>query len=173
MPAGTSALQLHVADELSVCDSVERARPAAAALADRAFSTGWVHRCHAPACTQTFSNARVCGGCRIAAYCSRRCQKRAWRAPQAAHREVCDIFRTYKHVELGTEGGDEDAVTVVVSVLEGMFPYVQLEAACANVEHLRATQFARLCEYIHLSYQRRVEIEHRTRGRPILLSGRD
>jgi hypothetical protein len=62
-------------------------------------------RCAAPFCHSTFTgNAtrfRYCGGCRRIPYCSRRCQKFAWRYTGAPHRNVCQPLRSvYLHWNL-------------------------------------------------------------------------
>jgi len=50
-----------------------------------------VHRCFAPACvaSELDGRMRLCMGCQRDKYCSRYCQKKAWRHKQAAHRDVC------------------------------------------------------------------------------------
>jgi hypothetical protein len=52
--------------------------------------------CGSPECTQSsldVASLRLCGGCRRVTYCSRRCQKIAWRHLTAPHRRVCDPIR--------------------------------------------------------------------------------
>jgi hypothetical protein len=61
-------------------------------------------RCGAPGCPRTFVDQdsssgsacepvyRLCAGCRRVPYCSRECQRRAWRGP-APHRDVCGPLR--------------------------------------------------------------------------------
>jgi hypothetical protein len=50
-------------------------------------------RCAAPACRRTFAAAgtkfRYCAGCGRTPYCSKRCQRAAWRHGTLAHRDVC------------------------------------------------------------------------------------
>jgi hypothetical protein len=51
-------------------------------------------RCGAPECAMTRANGRLqcCTGCRRVMYCSRACQKAAWRHA-IAHRDVCQIIQ--------------------------------------------------------------------------------
>jgi hypothetical protein len=55
-------------------------------------------RCTAPECTLTqVSEGRkfkLCVGCRVNCYCSRQCQRRAWRHPLAPHQEICAHLKT-------------------------------------------------------------------------------
>jgi hypothetical protein len=57
----------------------------------------WRHRCSAPACLETYASVarvfQVCGYCKEARYCSRRCQRLAWRHPASAHRDICPGMR--------------------------------------------------------------------------------
>jgi hypothetical protein len=59
--------------------------------------SGWRHRCSAPACSETHASVgcvfQVCGYCKEARYCSRRCQRLAWRHPASAHRDICPGMR--------------------------------------------------------------------------------
>jgi hypothetical protein len=59
--------------------------------------SGWRHRCSAPACLETHASVgrvfQVCGYCKEARYCSRRCQRLAWRHPASAHRDICPGMR--------------------------------------------------------------------------------
>jgi hypothetical protein len=53
----------------------------------------WQYRCFCPGCVETFPSVghtfQACGGCKVAHYCSRRCQKLAWRHAASPHRGVC------------------------------------------------------------------------------------
>jgi hypothetical protein len=59
--------------------------------------SGWQHRCSAPTCLETYASIgrvfQVCGHCKEARYCSRHCQKLAWRHPASAHRDICPGMR--------------------------------------------------------------------------------
>jgi hypothetical protein len=46
------------------------------------------HRCAAPTCPVTMADChlKLCTGCKVAKYCSRRCQKRAWTHVTTSHR---------------------------------------------------------------------------------------
>jgi hypothetical protein len=61
-----------------------------------AIDYGMSGRCNVPQCPRTILESGPfgrCGGCRRAFYCSRRCQRTAWRHPVAPHREVCEAIR--------------------------------------------------------------------------------
>jgi hypothetical protein len=52
--------------------------------------------CGSPECTQSsldVASLRLCGGCRRVMYCSRRCQKIAWKHLATPHRRFCDLIR--------------------------------------------------------------------------------
>jgi hypothetical protein len=61
-----------------------------------AAGSAWQQRCASPGCFATYANSenhfRTCGGCKIL-YCSRQCQRHAWRHPTSAHRTVCSSMR--------------------------------------------------------------------------------
>jgi hypothetical protein len=109
-------------------------------LARTAFGSSWSQRCYGPGCIVTYADRskdfKRCSGCRTAVYCSRQCQAAAWRHPKAAHREVCSIYRAYEDVRLPHEYGNQEPAVVAW----GALPREQLDAACTNVENLRATQ---------------------------------
>jgi hypothetical protein len=49
-------------------------------------------RCFRPGCSNVWTNRgalKYCAGCRVAVYCSVRCQKLAWKHETAGHRHVC------------------------------------------------------------------------------------
>jgi hypothetical protein len=53
-------------------------------------------RCARPNCSHTYADTMAfkrCGGCRRVVYCSRQCQKAAWRHVAAPHRHVCGSLR--------------------------------------------------------------------------------
>jgi hypothetical protein len=67
--------------------------------------TSWQHRCWGPECLRTANECgrrfRACSGCMLAEYCSRSCQRNAWRHPEAPHRDVCStlvLFRTFRNL---------------------------------------------------------------------------
>jgi hypothetical protein len=66
------------------------------------FGEAWAHRCYGPFCLSTHISPgvrfKICAACQCATYCSRSCQKLAWRYPGAAHRDVCAIYRVYANV---------------------------------------------------------------------------
>jgi hypothetical protein len=108
------------------------------------FDNAWPSRCSGPSCMNTqFTpgvHFRLCGGCRSSGYCTRRCQIRAWSHPQAPHRELCDMFSTYHQVRKRENVQGRDNLPKIFL----RFPTPKLEAACTNMEKLRATQLARL-----------------------------
>jgi hypothetical protein len=77
---------------------LEHNRPAER-LYDSAFAEAWAHRCYGPSCLSSHlspgANFKLCADCGVAAYCSRSCQKAAWRYSGAAHRDICIIYRAY------------------------------------------------------------------------------
>ncbi|KAH9923274.1 uncharacterized protein B0H18DRAFT_861542, partial [Fomitopsis serialis] len=56
-----------------------------------------LRHCCAPECKETFATAGRpfprCAGCGILCYCSRECQKSAWKHAKAPHKEVCPKLR--------------------------------------------------------------------------------
>ncbi|KAJ6590419.1 hypothetical protein DFH09DRAFT_1074056 [Mycena vulgaris] len=50
-------------------------------------------RCHAPGCPQSLASTgqefKHCSACRVAAYCGKACQTRAWKSGPHAHRRIC------------------------------------------------------------------------------------
>jgi hypothetical protein len=108
-------------------------------LARTAFGSNWHQRCYGPGCIVTYADRskdfKRCSGCRTAVYCSRQCQAAAWRHPKAAHREVCSLYRAYENATLPHEYGNQEPAVVAWGALPR-----QQDAACTNVENLRATQ---------------------------------
>jgi hypothetical protein len=56
------------------------------------------NKCASPDCARTIASSEprfwLCGGCRRVVYCSRRCQKQAWKHPSAPHRLICGPLRS-------------------------------------------------------------------------------
>jgi hypothetical protein len=104
-------------------------------LVRTAFST-WYGRCYGPGCIATYAdrskNFKRCGGCRTAKYCSSECQAAAWRYPEAAHREVCGLYRACEDARLPHEHEMEEAVIRAWAAL----PPQQLIAASTNIDNL-------------------------------------
>lgn len=51
--------------------------------------------CGNRACSRTYFSGgplKACGGCRAVFFCSKKCQRAAWRDPDAAHRGVCAVM---------------------------------------------------------------------------------
>jgi hypothetical protein len=109
-------------------------------LTRTAFGPSWNQRCYGPGCIATYADRsktfKRCSGCRVATYCSRKCQKAAWRHAAAAHREVCGLYRACKDAMLPHEENMKEAVVRAW----GALPCQELDAASANIENLRATQ---------------------------------
>jgi hypothetical protein len=112
-----------------------------ARLGRTAFGSNWNQRCYGPGCIATYVDRtktfKGCSGCRTAIYCSRKCQKAAWRHPKAAHREVCGLYRACKDAMLPHERDINEAICT--RAWEAVPPQ-QLNAASANIQNLRATQ---------------------------------
>jgi hypothetical protein len=57
----------------------------------------WSDRCWSPICLNTWAGVgrrfKLCRGCKTANYCSRACQRHAWRHAEAPHCEVCTSLR--------------------------------------------------------------------------------
>jgi hypothetical protein len=51
-------------------------------------------RCSAPKCLNSAADGRlkICSGCLIMLYCSRRCQKQAWSHTRVGHRSICPLL---------------------------------------------------------------------------------
>jgi hypothetical protein len=109
-------------------------------LGRTAFGSSWSQRCYGPGCIATYADRsktfKRCSGCRVATYCSRKCQKAAWRHPTAAHREVCSLYRACKDAMLPHEHDINEAAIRAW----GALPRQQLDAASANIERLRVMQ---------------------------------
>jgi hypothetical protein len=100
----------------------------------------WRRRCRGPTCLASYTRAaqfKVCGGCRTAAYCSRKCQILAWNHRSASHRAVCKILAHY-HWAMRT-----DEQPQMQHVFDSL-PVAMLETARANLDALRASQLAHL-----------------------------
>jgi hypothetical protein len=108
-----------------------------------AYEHSWSQRCYGPGCIATYADRskrfKRCGGCRTAEYCSPKCQRVAWRHPEAPHRELCGLFRMCE--DRGWPHGVYSDATAVPAW--GALPREQLDAAFANIENLRATQLPR------------------------------
>jgi hypothetical protein len=118
------------------------ARPVPAKLNDLMFGNAWIYRCYGPAClAMPFALGalfKVCGGCRVAQYCSRSCQKRAWRHTTAPHRSICTIYHAYNVANKRKQPAGQVGDFLLA------FPDRILKKAHENVEALRSTQFAEL-----------------------------
>ncbi|KAH9919929.1 uncharacterized protein B0H18DRAFT_1213604 [Fomitopsis serialis] len=59
-----------------------------------------IRRCCAPGCPKTFASAQRtfarCAGCGVPRYCSRECQKHAWKDAAFPHKDVCAKLRAFK-----------------------------------------------------------------------------
>ncbi|KAH9914708.1 uncharacterized protein B0H18DRAFT_123831 [Fomitopsis serialis] len=59
-----------------------------------------LRRCCAPECPETFASFQRtfprCAGCGVPRYCSRNCQKRAWKHITFPHKDVCAKLRTLR-----------------------------------------------------------------------------
>jgi hypothetical protein len=101
-----------------------------------ASALSWRRRCHGASCliARDGSDARfrVCGGCRAAFYCSRRCQKDAWKF----HREACRVYAVYHRT---WQNRDE-----ALLAFSRKFSDADVEAAHTSIQQLRAMQFQRL-----------------------------
>jgi hypothetical protein len=119
-------------------------------LGRTAFGSNWSQRCYGPGCIATYADSsktfKRCSGCRVATYCSRKCQNAAWRHSTAAHREVCGLYRACKDAMLP----HEDDINEAAMRAWGGLPRQQLDAASANIERLRATQLVCLstCSFL-------------------------
>jgi hypothetical protein len=105
-----------------------------------AYGRNWLQRCYGPGCISTYADRskrfKRCSGCRTADYCSPKCQRVAWRHPEAPHRELCGLYRMCE--DKGWPHGMYSDATAVAAW--GALPREQLDAAFANIENLRATQ---------------------------------
>jgi hypothetical protein len=119
-----------------------------------AFGKNWDDCCNGPACIATYARRDLdfkrCAGCRTAQYCSRACQRRAWRWPGAAHRDVCEMYEACR-AAAQRPGGNR--VAGIQEVAEGMTP-ARLDAVCANLDALQATRHAQLGEYRRVAFCR-------------------
>jgi hypothetical protein len=108
-----------------------------------AYEHSWSQRCYGPGCIATYADRskrfKRCGGCRTAKYCSPKCQRVAWRHPEAPHRELCSLYRMCE--DKGWPHGVYSDATAVAAW--GALPREQLDAAFANIENLRATHLPR------------------------------
>jgi hypothetical protein len=111
----------------------------------------WRHRCWGPECLETFTSLRrqfrVCGGCKTATYCSRKCQRAAWQLKDASHRHICRLLhRITDFKKYEKENGQyNDSLQVVKRLVTREFPDNEsASAAFANLEGLRRHQFNHL-----------------------------
>ncbi|KAJ7881147.1 hypothetical protein B0H13DRAFT_936617 [Mycena leptocephala] len=55
-------------------------------------------RCHAPGCPHSLASTgtefKRCAACRVAAYCGKACQTRAWKSGPHAHKQICAQVKT-------------------------------------------------------------------------------
>jgi hypothetical protein len=63
----------------------------------------WKHRCYGPGCLVNEHALRrsfkACSGCKRAKYCSRRCQREAWKLSNGSHRDACRTLRVLHRLE--------------------------------------------------------------------------
>ncbi|KAK0452772.1 uncharacterized protein EV420DRAFT_1558415 [Desarmillaria tabescens] len=56
-------------------------------------------RCYSPGCLETFTSMgrkfQFCSGCVRVPYCSRQCQRQAWKTGQAPHRIICQMVKSF------------------------------------------------------------------------------
>lgn len=95
------------------------------------------HLCGNPKCAATKLSRggwsmRVCSGCQCVCFCSRACQKSAWKHAAAPHREVCSILYTLPRIPLESDG---------------VFAVDQFRAACSRVG-IDKPRAVRLVEYL-------------------------
>jgi hypothetical protein len=86
-------------------------------------------RCSNYVCDNTPAHGRMgrCYGCRTTMYCSRRCQKAAWRFLSAPHRETCGLL----------------GPVVLAYRMRGSVPRIDVEQAQAILNHQQALDEAR------------------------------
>lgn len=120
------------------------------------FASGWVHRCHRPACCISRPSPpatfRTCGGCRFANYCSRGCQKAAWKT----HRAMCRMYKA-----CAAAPGTYEDLDAVRCASVCAFADEELENASLNLKLIRATQIGELREhhrFMHVLWTREIPI---------------
>jgi hypothetical protein len=64
------------------------------------INSSWTTRCWSPDCLKTWAGVgrlfQICTGCKMAGYCSRTCQRSAWRHAKVPHRDVCSALWTLR-----------------------------------------------------------------------------
>jgi hypothetical protein len=127
------------------------------------FHTPWRQRCYGPDCLRTCASQNTefmaCVGCTRAVYCSRRCQKAAWKYDKAPHREVC---RVYRHLHLTEKQAKENGarmdamIGVLVTALVDYLPPISLsernfeaaDAICRNFNRIAMAKFMHTSEHV-------------------------
>jgi hypothetical protein len=81
----------------AIANALRSSTDAHVSMMSYGFGSQWADRCYGPGCLKTAQEhghrLSVCSRCKLANYCSRRCQRRGWRYPDAPHRQVCEIAR--------------------------------------------------------------------------------
>lgn len=94
LPADDTTYAPHI---LAASSRLRRSETAARALSRYAPNLYRAEICGNRACMEIFSTdhcaLRACAGCKHMFYCSRSCQKTAWKDGAAAHRDVCGTLR--------------------------------------------------------------------------------
>jgi hypothetical protein len=81
----------------------------------------WGRRCASADCPRTFADPvvfRLCGGCRRVRYCSKGCQKAAWKHHTVPHRGICAVI----HHMCSTHGISRTITVVDMSALTASEP---------------------------------------------------
>jgi hypothetical protein len=104
----------------------------------------WMNRCHGPGCIQTEPGCsrrfQRCSGCQQASYCSKVCQRSAWRYPGAPHRDVCSTMGSYKEFT-ALAYRNLKSFQAVLAHLPNMIDDMRAEVVLANLLNLHKSQF--------------------------------
>jgi hypothetical protein len=115
-------------------------------LIDGSFGSQWNDRCHGPGCLKTDQGLgrrmKVCSHCKVATYCSRKCQRVGWRYSDAPHRKVCELAR--RMVIWHTQNGGDEAELLLTAKRELSHDFAW--NAANNFRMLHKSQFEQMRE---------------------------
>lgn len=110
-PSGNRSLLLDMAQQYYLIGNREEAHKMLKKYLDFALLSGpsYCQDCHQKSHNNTM---QVCGGCKVACYCSETHQGQAWNKIRTGHRKLCPLFSKWRQIKKGKKSADSFDVLI-------------------------------------------------------------